>query len=74
MIIAILPRSLRHTFKRPKLRIHWAEMKAKGMNNQFDKFKGQNTPKVEKEIISKHKRNLELKINMTSEKDLQDIL
>lgn len=37
------------------------------MNNQFNTIKAENSPNVEKETISKHRQNLELKANMTSE-------
>lgn len=37
------------------------------MNNQFNTIKAENSPNVEKEIISKHKRNLELKTDIASE-------
>lgn len=37
------------------------------MNNQFNTIKAENSPNAEKEIISKQRRNLELKADMTSE-------
>lgn len=37
------------------------------MNNQFNSIQAENSLNVDKEIILKHKRNLELKTDMTSE-------